>query len=263
MSEPTIPPSTGPDQARLPARTPTRAEIETSATLLVAGGRRKADLRALDVDGVPVVVKDFSRKSAPRRWLGRLQVSRELKAYRQAGPLEELPRLIGRVDRYALALERIEGVRLGKSETRFAEAERHLRRLRRFLEKLHDRGIAHLDLRGKGNVLLERDGRLRVVDLGAAIRVKPGGLLHRFLFPLLTLSDRTGLLKWKARLAPDLLTADEEAFLLRYRFVRRLWVLNRQHVRPAAAKPGGSGIASRLPRNGEDDDRDREGVVGN
>lgn len=222
------------------------------------GGPRKADLLALEHDGWSLVIKDFSRKSAWRRLLGRLQVARELRAYRQAGALEELPRLVGRVDAHAFAVERIEGVLLAKSEDRFSRAEQHLRRLDRFLAKLHRRGIAHLDLRGKSNVLLDRQGRLRVVDLGAAFRLRPGSVAHRLFFRWLTVSDRTGLLKWKARLAPDLLSADEEAFLTRYRSLRRLWVLNRRHTRPAPAKPGGSGIVSRLPRSRSGDGRVEE-----
>lgn len=208
------------------------------------------------------MIKDFSGKSAWRRQLGRWQVARELRAYRQAGTIAELPRLIGRVDSHAFAIERIDGVLLAKSEDRFSRAELHLERLGRFLERLHRRGIAHLDLRGKSNVLLDRDGRLRVVDLGAALRMRPGSVWHRLFFRWLAVSDRTGLLKWKARLAPDLLSADEERLLARYRFIRRLWVLNRRHTRPAPAKPGGSGIVSRLPRARESDREGRGEVTG-
>ena len=189
------------------------------------------------------MVKDFSAKSPWRRLLGRMQVRRELRAYRRAGEMKGLPRTIGRVDPHALAVERVDGVLLALAENRFARAEAHLRRLRELVERLHQRGMVHLDLRGKSNVLLRPDGELVVVDMAAALWFRPGSLAHRLLFRWFAMADETALLKWKARLAPDLLTDEEEALLMRYRFFRSLWVLNRRHARPAPAKPGGSGIA--------------------
>ena len=72
--------------------------------LIKAGGPTKADLRLIDVGDGPMVVKDFSRKAWWVRAIGRLQVSRETRAYEWLGPLEGVVRLIGRVDRHALVL---------------------------------------------------------------------------------------------------------------------------------------------------------------
>jgi serine/threonine protein kinase len=226
---------------------PTREQVESLGRPLRPGDGRKADLIAMRLGDVEVVVKDFARKSLARRLLGRMQLARELRAYRQAGRDEALPAVLGRVDRHALALERVEGNLLALTATRFADALPVLRQLRRLIDRLHARGVAHLDLRGKSNVLLRPDGRIVVVDMGAAVCFRPGSLAHRLLFRWLSTSDETGFIKWKARLCPDLLDDDELRFLDRYRRLRRLWIFNRRHRTPAPARPGGTGDASPLP----------------
>src|SRR5262245_23908600 len=78
------------------------------------GSWTKADLYVVATDRGPVVIKDFSRKSAPVRWIGRLQVARECATYRVLEGVEGIARWLGRVDAHALALERLEGEPLRK-----------------------------------------------------------------------------------------------------------------------------------------------------
>jgi serine/threonine protein kinase len=231
-----------------PHAPPSRASVEGAACLLRPSDPRKADLLGLELeDRGGVVVKDFARKSPWRRLLGRAQIRRELRAYRRVGDDPALPRLIGDIDAHALVLERVEGVLLANAENRFADAVPLLWQLRRLIDRLHERGLVHLDLRGKSNVLLRPDGRLVVVDLASAVSLRPGGLTHRLLFRWLSRADETAFIKWKARLAPDLLSDAELRFLDRYRVVRRIWIFNRRHRRPAPARPGGTRHACPLP----------------
>ncbi len=219
---------------------PTREQVDRRGRLFRAGGPRKADLIVLDDGPRPVLVKDFSRKSPWRRALGRLQTAREHRAYLRAGPLRGLPRLVGRVDAHALAVEKVEGVPLAHAESRYRDAELHLARLRELIDRLHARGIVHLDLRGKGNLMLRADGEVVAVDLAAALWLRPGGLWHRLLFRWFAIADETAFLKWKTRLAQDLVTREERSRLGRFRALRSIWIFNRRHARPAPPKPGGS-----------------------
>ena len=94
------------------------------------------------------------------------------------------------------------------------------------LERL--RGVAHLDLRGQDNVLLDSDGRVRVIDLAAAVCLRPGSLRHRLFFGWFSFADRAALLKWKRLLDAGPYTPEEERFLERHRFWRSLWIFNRK-----------------------------------
>ena len=80
--------------------------------------------------------------------------------------------------------------------------------------------------------MLDEAGRLVVVDLGAAVRLSPGGLLHRLLFPALSRVDTGALLKWRRTL---LLPADagEWKRVQRGERWRRTWWLNPKRRRGA------------------------------
>ncbi len=198
---------------------------------------KKADLFRVDVGDGPMVVKDFSRRSRFRRLVGRIQVGRETRAYARLGAVDGVPRFIGRIDAHALALELVPceefTVLRDEPERAPVSAERALAELQALIGRLHEAGVVHMDLRGKGNVQLRPDGRPLVVDLAASVVFRPGSLGHRLLFRAFALADRTGFLKWRARIAPHTITPAERRVLRRFRFVRKLWVFNLRHRRPA------------------------------
>ena len=78
----------------------------------------------------PLVVKDFGNKSVWVRWIGRIQISRECRAYGWLGPMSGVARLVGRVDSHALALEFIEGQELARSPQRFEHRAEYLSRIK-------------------------------------------------------------------------------------------------------------------------------------
>jgi len=235
---PTIPPDPGPDNpGSAGLRAPTREDLaRLPRPAFHAAGRTKADVYEIDLPGGTVVVKDFRAKPWWIRGFGRLQTAREFAAYRALEGVEGVARCVGRVDAWALALERVDGEQLAWAPDRFSAGERHVRRLRETLDRIHARGVVHLDLRGRENVLVDRTGRIVVLDFAGAVRFRPGSLAHRVIFPRLALIDESAFLKWKLLLAPDRLTRRERAFLDRFRrFVRPLWPVNRK--RPGAEDP--------------------------
>jgi hypothetical protein len=229
-SPPTLAPrGAGHNPPRDELRPPRREEIERAETRWVKrGGPTKADLKIVDVGQGPLVVKDFRAKAAWVRWIGRLQIARECRAYRWLEGLAGIPRFAGRVDAHALAIEWIRGELLAFLPERRHEGAVTHGKLREVVEGMHRRGLVHLDLRGKDNVVLTPDGRVVVLDLAAAVRLRPGGWPHRLLFRWLATTDEAALLKWKRILGSEPYTADEQAFLRRYRFWRALWIFNRK-----------------------------------
>lgn len=205
--------------------------------VLKAGTASKADVIVVDVGEGPLVVKDFAAKPVWARLLGRLQIARECRAYRRLAGMPGLPRFLGRVDGLALAVERVEGEQLAFAEGRFRDGEAHVARLRALVERLHAAGVYHQDLRGRENVLVRPDGEPILLDLAGAVCLRPGGWLHRRLGPALAVSDESALLKWKALLTPGRFTAEEEAFLKRFRFWRSLWIFNRKAKAPSKETP--------------------------
>jgi hypothetical protein len=207
----------------------TRGQLEaTEREFLKKGAWYKADLVVADFGEGPVVVKDFAAKSLPVRLLGRLQVSRELRAYRFLGRIPGIPALVGRVDAHAIAIEKIEGRQLGFMPDMTDDGAAKLAQLRRIMDSMHAVGVVHWDLRARQNVLLTPDGELFVIDFASAMRLKPGSLVHRLFFPLMSWIDETAYLKWKGILEAGPYTDEELAMLRRARFWRRLWLFNRK-----------------------------------
>ena len=224
--------SAGLQGPRLPRRPPRRDEIATATIeVLKSGGPSKADLLVVDVGEGPLVVKDFAAKSWWGRLLGRFLVRREVRAYRWLGETPGVPRLVGRVDAHALALERIEGMMLFPAEHHRDDAEILLPRIRALVDRLHATGLAHLDL-NRQNLMRTADDDIMAVDLAGAVWFRPGGLWHRWLFRLFAAADETAYLKWKARLTPGSLDPEEERRFRRLRAARALWPFNRKSSRP-------------------------------
>ncbi len=210
--------------------TPRRKDLRGDRVhLLKQGSPTKADLLTVDLGaGGRLVVKDFASKPWWVRWVGRLQIARECRAYRWLGPSPCVPRFFGRIDAHALALEWIPSVELAKSPLRRENGVELLARLSAVVGLLHGVGLAHLDLRGRENVIIDGEGRVFVLDLASAIWLRPGGLAHRLLFHRLAWTDQAALLKWKRLLEAGPYTAEERSFLERFRFWRGLWPFNRK-----------------------------------
>jgi serine/threonine protein kinase len=174
------------------------------------------------------VVKDFAHKNWWIRLLGRLQISREQRAYRRLGNIPGIPALIGRIDAHAIAIEQIDGGQLGFMPDLTKDGAAKLQQLRRAIDRMHGAGLLHLDLRARENVLLSSQGELFVIDFASAMWLRPGGLAHRCLFPRLKWVDESAYLKWKGILEAGPYTDEEQLFLRRCEFWRAFWIFNRK-----------------------------------
>src|SRR5262245_31083455 len=181
----TTPASEAPQRARLLSR------VER---VLNHGNYGNPDVLLVVHEGRECVLKDY----APRSWLIRNTVGRwitalESRAWRALEGHPNVPRFIARVDALALLAE----YRPGRPVSgRRAVPASFLAELERAIEELHRRGIVHLDLSHRSNVLVDAAGHPVLIDFGSALTLRPGGLLARWLARV----DRRALAKWKAKL---------------------------------------------------------------
>lgn len=195
--------------------------------ILHRGGRGKADIKNDPGGDERRILKDFSGKSWLVRALGRIQIDREIRALRALQGLPGIPEFHGRVGAYGLLMERMAGERI----TLWCAAHPRERsamfdRLTRLVELMHRLGVAHMDLRKRDNILIAADGRPSVIDFNASFCFRPGRGFARLFFRFFRWIDLAGVLKWKAHLAPELLTEREWKFHRRMMFLRRLWIFN-------------------------------------
>jgi RIO-like serine/threonine protein kinase len=169
--------------------------------VLQRGAGRKPDVLLVRGADRPFVVKDFAGR-APwlRATLGRWLIARELRAYRALAGHPDVPRLLGRLDAHAFALEHRPGRRL--SRQRAAELPPDfLPRLERAVAAMHERGVVHLDLRHRSNVLVDEAGAPVLIDFASAVCLRPARWPDRLVFRALARLDARALAKWRRKLA--------------------------------------------------------------
>jgi predicted Ser/Thr protein kinase len=151
-------------------------------------------------DGAAVVVKDFGT-CAPwvRVTLGRWLVSREVRTYRLLDGHPAVPRLVAVVDEHAFAVEYRPGRHLSR-RLRGALPAGFLDRLEAAVAAMHERGVVHLDLRHRDNVLVGEQGDPVLLDFASAVCVDRSGWLARALLAAGRAVDRRAVAKWRARL---------------------------------------------------------------
>jgi predicted Ser/Thr protein kinase len=170
--------------------------------LLNRGNRRNPDVLLVEHAGETLVVKDFAPRGViVRATLGRWIAAREARAYRQLEGHPSVPRFRGWIDPLAFAVEYRPGQRLSRARAPSLPDD-FVPKLEAALAGMHERGVAHLDLRHRSNVLAAPDGEPVLIDFGSAVCFAPGGVGARVLLPLLARIDRGALAKWRRKLAP-------------------------------------------------------------
>ena len=178
----------------------------------------------MQVEGKNLVIKDVRRKVFPVRWtLGLWLIQREWKIYSRLSGITGIPKPVARIDRFAFTMEFIPGRPIQRGETLAAT---FFHELGLVLEKVHSRGVVHMDLRHKGNILITERGEPFLIDFNSSFAFKENGFFRRYLFPFLRRVDYGGLLKLKQRVCPSSMTPEESARLRRLNRLRRLWIFN-------------------------------------
>ncbi len=201
-----------------------REEIEKGSICLTKGKFGKPDLNRVEVEGRSLMVKDVRKRNFFLRWtLGFWLIEKEWKIYSRLIGMKGIPQPIERIDRFAFAMEFIPGRPLLRGE---ALPPSFFSNLGQVLKDLHARGVVHLDLRHKGNILVSEGGELFLIDFNSSFAFKGKGILRRYLFPLLRWVDDGGMLKLKERISPDLMTSEERSALKQFNRIRKLWIFN-------------------------------------
>lgn len=170
--------------------------------VLEAGSGRDPVVSLVRHGAHEIVVKDYApRGFLVRELVGRLLIRREVRAYRALAGHPAVPRFLGRIDAFALAVEHRPGRRMSRKLAGVVPAD-FLGRLGDAIAAMHARGVAHLDLRHRTNVLVDDAGAPVLIDFASAVCFRPGGLGARCVLPLFAAVDRGALRKWQARLAP-------------------------------------------------------------
>lgn len=221
-----------------------RAELDRCESELLSRGRfANAVVRRCRVGDGEWVVKDFRPKSwFVRNAYGRPMIRRELAALQRLAGVAGAPQEPFLLDCFALAYRYMPGRTLaaigpGGLPGAYFEA------LERLAIDIHARGVAHLDLRYRQNVLVLDDGTPAVLDFQASVRLDR---LPHVLRRLAEQVDFSGVYKhWLLRSSEPM---DERrlAAYRRHARRRRLWVVRGYLIRPERSRRKGAPPELRL-----------------
>lgn len=185
-------------------------------------------------------VKDIANLSRWLRPMARFLLRREERILERLQGIAGAPQFLGRIDADAYVFAWCDGRK--PRRWHFEARPRELMdQLLALLDQIHARGVYHMDVRHCGNLVLDPDGRLHLIDFGASLALGPiarrflGGVLHRY--------EKRSALKHLARYRPDALTREEAAAVVRVEQLRRLWVFSR-------FRPRGEDVGARRRRDG-------------
>jgi len=160
------------------------------------GGGSRSALVLVEDQGRRAVVKDYR----PSSWLLRAMagpwlLDREERIYRALAGSPGVPRLIGRLDRWALVVEHVEG----RSCASYADGELpagFFDRLREVVEAMHARGVVHCDIKNRANIVVAEGGRPYLLDFASAF-TRGGGWnpIRWALFERFRVDDLRGVMK--------------------------------------------------------------------
>ena len=206
------------DRAALLAMT--RHELHAAARqYFKTAGPTEPEVALVEHGDICLVFKDYGRA---RGWFARvvapILIAREASGLAHLHDVDGVPRLVRRVDRRGVLIEYCPGRPWGQARPSEAAYDR----LADLLATIHRAGIAHGDLRGGGNFLVDDNDRPYIVDFVA--RVKRGSAWNvawNWVFARFVAADNSALVKLRARHAPHLVSpAEKQAMAHRGRFER-------------------------------------------
>ena len=179
---------------------------------------------SVGVDGERRIVKDCASLPWWSRPLARFLLWREWRLLGKLSGVQNVPQLRERVDKNAFSMSFLYGKPLAPESFKLAP-RRIADQLASSIDILHSRGVYHLDLRQRQNILLGESLSVKIIDFGAAL--SPWRPFLWFIAPTLRWVDRSSVLKYLARFAPDELTSLEARELYRRLWLRRIWFFSK------------------------------------
>ena len=190
----------------------TRAQLHDHARhYYKSGGRTEPEVALVVYGQARAVFKDYARTPG---WFGRLiapvLIWREASALRRLAGITGIPQLYRQLDARGVLIEYLPATPWPQASPPDVAYER----LEALIARMHERGVAHCDLRAPSNMLVDDQGTPYIVDFVA--RVRRGlawNLPWNWLFRQFVGADLSALAKLRNRFAPRLVTPEDRALL--------------------------------------------------
>ena len=184
----------------------------------------KPDILIVEREQQSLVAKDFRNKGWVACYLwGPLIIMYEKYLLNKLEGIPQVPQVIGLADYNCLLISRIEGDEIKKR--RHLLANDFFDQLLKIAGDLHSRGVLHLDLAHKTNIMVDQHGKPAIIDFNSSLYLPPNGFF-RPLIRLLAMVDRYSILRLKIRFRPQDSNPIERRKVERFLRLRKLWIFD-------------------------------------
>jgi serine/threonine protein kinase len=163
-------------------------------------------------------------------WFRQAMLRREHAAYGRVAGIPGIPRCFGLEEDGSLVLEYLPGEAYRETVPALKDREGFFRKLKAQILGLHAAGVAHADLKRRGNILISPDGEPILLDFGSAVlKEANGSWWNRLLFRQACRMDLNAWIKLKYRRRYDLLLPEDQQYYQptavegAARIIRRVW----------------------------------------
>lgn len=190
----------------------TRAQLHAHARRYYkVGGQTEPEVALIVYGNARAVLKDYARTPG---WFGRIVapvlIWRETSALRRLAGITGIPAIHRQLDARGVLIEYLPATPWPQAKP----PEMAYERLAVLVAAMHERGVAHCDLRAPSNMLVGEDGTPYIVDFVARVCRGAGwNLPWNWVFREFVGADESALAKLRKRFAPRLLTHADEALL--------------------------------------------------
>jgi RIO-like serine/threonine protein kinase len=167
------------------------------------------------------ILKDYSEKGTLEKIIGKLLVYNEYRILKRLENICVAPKPVA-IKNNVLMTTFIEGEHIDKIPSDKLNESIYFR-LEAIIEKMHKRGVFHLDIGQRRNIIISRDGTPYLLDFANAVCLRqspPWSILT----DILRIIDIRGLLKLKNRYFLQLMTKSDKKHLKHYNFLRYFWI---------------------------------------
>jgi serine/threonine protein kinase len=169
-------------------------------------------IRLVEDNGIQGVVKDFSANGfIYRNLIGRFLLWRESYIYQRLKGVSGIPAFYKKISGLALVVSKIPGKDLEHLSDEESLNLEFFEKLNTLIQKCHQHGVAHCDLKRSSNILIDEAGNPHIIDWAAAILER-----EFFLYPFCTIykkfidDDFKAVIKLKMRYCPQEITDEEK-----------------------------------------------------
>ncbi len=200
-----------------------RKKFESGKKKLLHKGRSaNAYLNIMHYNNTDWVIKDFNPCWGFIKWTwGTWMVRREFRALQKLQGVKGFPKDVFMMDRFALCYQFIAGTTIREIDQEKLNGK-YFKKLEDLVNRMHEHGIIHLDIRYRRNILITEEEEPYLLDFQTSLMLSK---FPRFMHQWLKNIDLSGVYKQWQKRDPESIDDTRLKLLKHSNRRRKLWVL--------------------------------------